>query len=323
MKILVTGAAGFIGSKVSSLLSNRGDDVVGIDNLNDSYDVALKKARLTAFGGPHFERLDICDAGALEALFAREGFDAVVALAAQAGVRHSTVTPQTYVQSNICGFFNILEACRKYAVKHLVFASSSSVYGEAESAPFCEQQNTDYPVSLYAATKKSGELLAYSYAQLYHLPITALRYFTVYGPWGRPDMAPILFADAICEGRPISLFGEGKQERDFTYIDDIAEGTIAVLDAPPIQKDLASSVPYRVMNIGNGRPIGLCAFVEELEKALGMKAEKRLLPMQPGDVTRTWADTTQLEQSLGFRPRVSLQQGVAEFVKWYKEYYKR
>ena len=186
-----------------------------------------------------------------------------------------------------------------------------------------EKQNTDYPVSLYAATKKSGELLAYSYAQLYHLPITALRYFTVYGPWGRPDMAPILFADAICEGRPISLFGEGKQERDFTYIDDIAEGTIAVLDAPPIQKDLASSVPYRVMNIGNGRPIGLCAFVEELEKALGMKAEKRLLPMQPGDVTRTWADTTQLEQSLGFRPRVSLQQGVAEFVKWYKEYYKR
>lgn len=318
MKILVTGAAGFIGSKVSSLLSARGDEVVGVDNLSDGSDLALKKARLSALcGGIRFERLDICDVGALETLFARERFDAVVALAAQAGVRPSAVAPQTYVQTNICGFFNLLECCRLYPVRHLVFASSSSVYGNVPEWPLKEDLRTDSPISLYAATKKSTELLAHSYAKLYGISITGLRYFTVYGPWGRPDMAPMLFADAISQGKPISVFGEGEQMRDFTYIDDIASGTLAVLDNPPTKES------FRIFNIGAGQPVGLMDFIGALERAMGKSAIKNFLPMQPGDVQRTWADTGLLAEKIGFFPSVGLQEGIDAFVTWYKNYYKR
>lgn len=338
MKVLVTGAAGFIGSKVMSALAMRGDDVVGIDNINDYYDVRLKYSRLVecgfpqpgdgyAFGealcssvwpGCRFLRMDICDKPAVDALFASERFDAVVNLAAQVGVRYSVENPYAYVQTNVLGFLNILEACRHNPVSHLVFASSSSVYGLNSSVPYSEDDKVDTPVSLYAATKKADELMAHSYAKLYGIPVTGLRFFTVYGPWSRPDMAPMLFADAITQGKALKVFNEGDLIRDFTYIDDIVAGTVRALDRPSVADECANGVPYRIFNIGCSQPVRLMDFISELEGALGKVAEKVYLPMQQGDVYQTNADTSKLEKHIGYKPKVSLHEGVAEFVKWYK-----
>lgn len=320
MKILVTGAAGFIGSKLMFTLSQRGDEVVGIDNLNDYYDVRLKQGRIAEFctgERRRFIKMDIADKEALDALFAAEGFDAVVNLAAQAGVRYSITNPYAYLQSNLVGFLNILEACRHWPVKHLVFASSSSVYGLNAKVPYSEDDKVDNPVSLYAASKKSNELMAHSYAKLYGIPCTGLRFFTVYGPWGRPDMAPMLFASAISKGEPIKVFNGGDMIRDFTYIDDIVEGTIRTLDHVP-GAECPNGVPYHIYNIGCSHPVKLMDFISEIEQAIGRPAEKIFLPMQAGDVYQTNADTTRLEQEVGYKPHVRLHEGIAAFIEWYK-----
>lgn len=314
MKVLVTGAAGFIGSKLAWALAQRGDDVVGIDNFNDYYDVRLKQARVKEFG-LSVQTMDIADKPALDALFAAEKFDKVVNLAAQAGVRYSITNPYAYLQSNLVGFLNILEACRHFNVKHLVYASSSSVYGLNAAVPFQENGQTDKPVSLYAATKKSDELMAHAYCKLYGIAMTGLRYFTVYGPWGRPDMSPMLFASAISKGEPIKVFNNGDMLRDFTYIDDIVEGTIRCIDREPEPDE--NGLPYRVYNIGCGHPVKLMDFISALEQAMGREAQKEFLPMQPGDVYQTYADTTKLETEIGYKPHVQLREGIKQFVAWY------
>ena len=331
---VVTGAAGFIGMHVAQRLLARGERVHGIDNLNNYYDIALKQARLErleAFPGFAFHRIDISDRVGLSALFAAERPQRVVHLAAQAGVRHSLVNPTAYVDSNLVGFANILEECRHSGVDHLVYASSSSVYGGNTSVPFSEHQGVDHPVSLYAATKKANELMAHTYSHLFGLPTTGLRLFTVYGPWGRPDMALFLFARAILAGEAIDVFNNGRMVRDFTYIDDVVEGIVRVADKPatpdpffnPADPDPAtSSAPYRVFNLGNNQPVQLMAYIEALELVLGRRAKKNYLPIQPGDVPVTAADTSELEAWTGFKPRTPINQGVARFVEWYLDFYK-
>jgi len=334
MKVMITGAAGFIGSTLALRLLERGDTVYGVDNLNDYYDVTLKEARLkrvAAHKGFTFEKLDIADRAGMEKMFRREKFDAVMNLAAQAGVRYSIENPHAYIDANLVGFCNVLEGCRHSGVKHLVFASSSSVYGANTRMPFSEHDNVDHPVSLYAASKKANELMAHSYAHLYGLPCTGLRFFTVYGPWGRPDMALFKFTKGILAGEPIPVFNEGKMVRDFTYIDDIVEGVVRVIDntAAPNpdwsgdQPDPATSyAPFRVFNIGNNNPVQLMRYIEVLEQCLGRKAILDLLPMQAGDVPATSANTDALEQAVGFRPDTTVEDGIARFVDWYKMYYK-
>jgi UDP-glucuronate 4-epimerase len=332
-KILVTGAAGFIGFALSRRLLEIGNEVVGLDSLNDYYDVDLKKSRLALIEGHEnftFAHLDLANRKGMKTLFAREGFDSVVNLAAQAGVRYSLINPSAYVDSNLVGFGNILEGCRHNKVNHLVYASSSSVYGANTKMPFSVHHNVDHPMSLYAATKKANELMAHTYSSLYALPVTGLRFFTVYGPWGRPDMAPFLFTKAILEGKPINVFNHGKMQRDFTYIDDIVEGVIRVLDNIPVSNpqwdsaspDSATSfAPYRLYNIGNNNPVELMHFIKVLEEALGEKAEMNMLPMQPGDVPATYADVSDLMNDVGFKPDTPLEKGIGAFVSWYKEYY--
>ena len=333
MKVLVTGAAGFIGMHTALRLLARGDEVVGLDNLNDYYDVVLKQARLKRLQASpafRFVEADVADTATVSALFAQSRPERVVHLAAQAGVRYSLENPYSYISSNIVGFVNILEGCRHNTVEHLVYASSSSVYGGNTRLPFSEHDSVDRPVSLYAATKKSNELMAHSYSHLFRLPTTGLRFFTVYGPWGRPDMALFLFTKAILEGRPIEVFNNGQMVRDFTFIDDIVEGIIRVLDRPadsdqafdPDRPDPASSnAPYCVFNIGNNRPVPLMDYILALETALGKTAEKRFLPMQPGDVRATSADTTLLDRAVGFKPATAVMDGVDRFVDWYHAYY--
>ena len=319
MKVLVTGAAGFIGSKVMSMLLDRGDDVIGVDNFNDYYDVRLKYGRVEAFGiKDRVRKLDIADKDALDALFREEKFEKVINLAAQAGVRYSITNPYSYLKSNLEGFLNILEACRNFGVDYLVYASSSSVYGMNSKVPYNEEDKVDSPVSLYAATKKSNELMAHAYAKLYGFAVTGLRYFTVYGPWGRPDMSPMLFASAISKGQPIKVFNNGDMIRDFTYIEDIAEGTIRVLDHRPVASECPNGVPCKVYNIGCSNPVRLMDFISEIESAYGAPAQKVFLPMQPGDVYQTNADTSRLESEVGYKPHWSLHEGIAEFMKWYK-----
>lgn len=319
MKVLVTGAAGFIGSKLMSMLLERGDEVVGVDNFNDYYDVRLKHGRVAAFGlQDRVRMLDIADKEALDALFREEKFDKVVNLAAQAGVRYSITNPYSYLRSNLEGFLNILEACRNFGVDYLVYASSSSVYGMNAKVPYNEEDKVDTPVSLYAATKKGNELMAHAYAKLYGFAVTGLRYFTVYGPWGRPDMSPMLFASAISKGQPIKVFNNGDMIRDFTYIDDIAEGTMRVLDRRPDPALCPGGVPCKVYNIGCSNPVRLMDFISEIESAYGAEAQKIFLPMQPGDVYQTNADTSRLEKEVGYKPHWSLHEGIAEFMKWYK-----
>ena len=333
MKVLVTGAAGFIGMHVARRLLERGDDVVGVDNFSDYYDVCLKQSRLEQlqpYPAFRFFKIDIADSGATSALFREERFERVVNLAAQAGVRYSLKNPHSYIQSNIVGFINILEGCRHNRVQHLVYASSSSVYGANTRLPFSEHDNVDHPISLYAATKKSNELMAHAYSHLYRLPVTGLRFFTVYGPWDRPDMAAALFTRAILAGEPINVFNHGRMQRDFTYIDDIVEGVVRVLDhvaTPASGADFShpdpaiSSAPFRLYNIGNHTPVELMNFIETLEHALGKKAVKRMLPMQDGDVPTTFADTRDLREVLGFEPCTPLQEGIARYVVWYRSYY--
>ena len=333
MKILVTGAAGFIGMSTALRLLARGDTVVGLDNLNDYYEVSLKEARLARLTGhPNFRfvQLDVANRGGMEALFAEEKFDKVIHLAAQAGVRYSIQNPHAYVDSNLVGFINVLEGCRHHQVQHLVYASSSSVYGGNTKMPFSEHDSVDHPVSLYAATKKANELMAHTYSHLYGLPTTGLRFFTVYGPWGRPDMAPILFTKAILADQPIKVFNYGNMQRDFTYIDDIVEGVIRAMDRTaavnpdydPISADPATSTaPYRVFNIGNSDPVPLLDFIGAIETATGKTAEKILLPMQDGDVPATYADTSLLNDWVGFAPATPITEGVARFVAWYRDYY--
>ena len=350
MKILVTGVAGFIGSYVGRKLAERGDIIVGIDCINDYYDTALKFHRLDISGFntekcaewnsevisslyPQYKfiRMRLEDRESIENLFATEGFDAVVNLAAQAGVRYSITNPRAYIESNIDGFINILEGCRHNKIKHLVYASSSSVYGLNGKVPFSEHDSIAHPVSLYAATKKSNELMAHAYSNLYKLPVTGLRFFTVYGPSGRPDMSPFLFADAILHDRPIKVFNNGNMLRDFTYIDDIVEGVVRILDVIPtgienwddIAADPAnSSAPYRVYNIGNSQPVKLMDFISEIERAAGKEAKKEFLPMQPGDVYQTFADSSALAESTGFKPCTSLRTGIEKTVEWFRNYYK-
>ena len=332
MKVLVTGAAGFIGMHVAKLLLERGDTVVGVDNLNDYYDPRLKLARLEQLKpSPNFRftQADIADRVAMEALFAAERFNRVVHLAAQAGVRYSLKNPHAYIQTNLVGFGNILEGCRHNGVEHLVYASSSSVYGANTHMPFSVHDNVDHPVSLYAASKKANELMAHAYSHLYGLPTTGLRYFTVYGPWGRPDMSPWLFTSAILEGRAIDVFNHGKMRRDFTYIDDIAEGTVRVLDRiaaanPEFDTNApdpgSSYAPYRVYNIGNHQPVELMTFISTIERALGQEAKKNFLPMQAGDVVATYADVEDLRRDVGFEPKTVLSKGIAKWVNWYLSY---
>ena len=334
MKILVTGAAGFIGMHASLRLLARGDEVVGLDNLNDYYDPTLKEARLarlTPHAGFRFVKMDVADRAGMEALFAAEKFDRVIHLAAQAGVRYSLQNPHAYIDSNVVGFMNILEGCRHSKVQHLVYASSSSVYGGNTKMPFSEADSVDHPVSIYAATKKANELMAHTYSHLYGLPTTGLRFFTVYGPWGRPDMALFLFTKAILEGRPIDVFNHGRMKRDFTYVNDIVEGVIRTLDRvaePDATFDAlqpnpgTSNAPYRVFNIGNHDPVELMAFVAAIEDALGMSAEKNFLPLQDGDVPATYADTAALNAWTRFAPATSVRDGVGRFVAWYRDYYK-
>ena len=334
MKILLTGAAGFIGMTTALRLLARGDEVVGLDNLNDYYDVSLKQNRLNRllpYPGFRFVKLDVADRAGMADLFVAEKFDRVIHLAAQAGVRYSLQNPHAYIESNIVGFTNILEGCRHAGVQHLVYASSSSVYGGNTKMPFSEHDSVDHPVSLYAATKKANELMAHTYSHLYGLPTTGLRFFTVYGPWGRPDMALFLFTKAILEGRAIDVFNHGKMQRDFTYVDDIVEGVIRVIDriaSPNAAYDASradpatSNVPYRVFNIGNNNPVPLLDFIGCIENALGKKAEKNLLPLQDGDVPETYANTDALNEWVGFVPGTSIEQGIGRFVAWYREYYK-
>jgi UDP-glucuronate 4-epimerase len=333
MRVLVTGSAGFIGAALTERLLARGDQVHGIDNHNDYYDPALKEARLARFAThPHYTHLrgDLADAEAVNHVFHDFQPQRVVNLAAQAGVRYSLKNPQAYAQSNLVGFVNILEACRHHQVEHLVYASSSSVYGANRKLPFAVEDAVDHPVSLYAASKKANELMAHTYSHLYDLPTTGLRFFTVYGPWGRPDMSPILFADRIVRGEPIDVFNHGNHSRDFTYVDDIVEGVIRTLDHAA-QPDPAydatqpnpgtSSAPYRLYNIGNDQPVPLMHFIELMEQNLGRTVEKRLLPMQPGDVADTWADVSALRRDVGYAPNTSIEEGVAKFVNWYREYH--
>jgi len=349
MKILVTGTAGFIGSSVAVRLADRGDDVVGIDNINEYYDVLLKYGRLERDGldrpkaeagewvksskhpSYRFKRMNLEDRQGIQELFGKEKFDAVCHLAAQAGVRYSLVNPYSYIDANVVGFINLLECCRHHNVKHLAYASSSSVYGLNEKYPFSVHDNVDHPVSLYAATKKANELMAHTYSHLYGTPTTGLRFFTVYGPWGRPDMALFLFTKAILENKAINVFNHGKMKRDFTYIDDIVTGVVKVLDKPPTGDSTwsgkapdpaRSRAPYRIYNIGNNSPVGLMAFIEAIEKALGKKAKKNFLAMQPGDVPATWADVNDLVEDFGYKPAIPVEEGVRRFVKWFREFYK-
>jgi UDP-glucuronate 4-epimerase len=333
-KILVTGAAGFIGFHLSRRLLERGDTVVGLDNLNPYYDVTLKQARLQILEEKEnfrFVRVDLSDRKTMEALFADERFEIVVNLAAQAGVRYSLKNPHAYVESNLVGFLNVLEGCRHQQVKHLVFASSSSVYGANTRMPFSVHDNVDHPLSLYAATKKANELMAHTYAALYGLPCTGLRFFTVYGPWGRPDMALFLFTRAILEGRPIDVFNEGRMMRDFTYIDDIIEGLVRVMERIPARDadwrgdrpdPSASFAPYRLYNIGNNQPVALLDFIAILEGHLGRKAQKNFLPLQAGDVPATFADVDDLSADVGFKPATPIAEGIRRFVEWYRDYYR-
>ena len=348
MKILVTGTAGFIGYHLAKRLLDMGHEVVGIDNINDYYDISLKHARLAELGIDYtqikehqplssgiyekhqFIKLDLEDKEAMERLFHKEKFDAVCHLAAQAGVRYSLENPHAYVSSNITGFLNILEGCRNNGIKNLSYASSSSIYGLNQKQPFSTSDHTDHPVSLYAATKKANEMMAHSYAHLYGIATTGLRFFTVYGPWGRPDMAPMLFADAITNDRAIKVFNHGKMSRDFTYIDDIIEGVVEVI-LHPAKTDVnwdatnpspqSSSAPYRIYNIGNSKPVALMEFIETIEKYLGKEAEKNFLPMQDGDVVSTYADTKELEETFHYAPSTSLDSGIKAFIAWYKTYY--
>ncbi len=332
MHILVTGSAGFIGYHLSEKLLARGDTVTGLDNLNDYYEVSLKEARLDRLKTQPaftFIRADLQDRPALEALFTENNFDAVINLAAQAGVRYSLENPHAYIDSNVVGFTNILECCRHHKIGHLVYASSSSVYGMNASMPFSVHDNVDHPISLYAATKKANELMAHTYSHLYNLPTTGLRFFTVYGPWGRPDMALFLFTKAILTGEPIKVFNNGKMQRDFTYIDDIVEGIIRVTDKPATPNsdwDAASpdpgtsSAPYRLYNIGNNNPVSLMDFIGAIEKALGKTAEKEFLPMQPGDVAATYADIDALIDSIDYHPQTPVQDGINNFIAWYLEH---
>jgi UDP-glucuronate 4-epimerase len=333
-KILVTGAAGFIGFHFCKKLLERGNLVVGIDNLNDYYDIDLKLARLKQLeGAEHFRffKIDLSDKESIVHLFAKEKFDRVINLAAQAGVRYSLINPYAYTDSNITGFLNILEGCRHHKAGHLVFASSSSVYGANTKMPFSVHHNVDHPISLYAATKKANELMAHTYSSLYGIPCTGLRFFTVYGPWGRPDMAYFLFTKAILEEKPIDVFNHGKMQRDFTYIDDVVEGVMKAMDKVPEpdahwngdNPDSARSyAPYRLYNIGNNNPVELMRFIEVLEDCLKKKAKKNLLPMQPGDVPATYADIDDLTRDVGFKPLTTIEEGLKKFVQWYREYYR-
>lgn len=321
MKYLVTGAAGFIGSHSARILLDRGDEVVGLDNLNDYYDVQLKLARLArlqASTGFQFVKLDLADRAGMQQLFATEKFDRVIHLAAQAGVRYSIQNPLAYVDSNVVGTANVLEGCRHNGVQHLVYASTSSVYGANTKMPFSVHQNVDHPLSFYAATKKANELMAHAYSHLNRLPTTGLRFFTVYGPWGRPDMAPILFGRAILRGEPITLFNHGRMRRDFTYVDDVVESIARLLERPPAADGPAA--PYRILNVGNDHPVELEEFVAILERHLGRKAARRLAPMQPGDVPATWADTRRLQATIGFVPQTPLDEGLRRMAEWLVEY---
>jgi len=348
MRILVTGTAGFIGYHLAKRLIARGDDVIGLDSINDYYDVRIKYARLADTGitreaigynrpvrsnvypNYSFIKLNLEDKANLCQLFAEHGFERVCNLAAQAGVRYSLTNPDAYITSNIVGFVNILEACRHNDIEHLVYASSSSVYGLNESMPFSTSSNVDHPVSLYAASKKSNELMAHTYSHLFDLPTTSLRFFTVYGPWGRPDMALFLFTKAILEGKPIDVFNHGNMKRDFTYVDDIVEGLVRVVDKPPAGNTewsgespdpSTSRAPYKLYNIGNSSPVKLMDFIEAIEKSLGKKAQKNMLPIQPGDVPATWADVTGLAEDFDYQPNTPIQQGVDRFIAWYREFY--
>lgn len=333
MTILITGAAGFIGAALAQRLLNDGQRVVGVDNLNDYYAVSLKQARLTKLqqhGQFRFVELDLADRAGMDKLFKTESFNRVVNLAAQAGVRYSLQNPHAYVDSNLVGFLNVLEGCRHHGVAHLVYASSSSVYGLNSKMPFAVTDNVDHPVSLYAASKKANELMAHSYAHLYALPCTGLRFFTVYGPWGRPDMAYFKFTKAILAGQAIGVYNYGQMRRDFTYIDDIIEGVVRILDKTPMPNNAwsgdnpdpsSSPAPYSLYNIGHNQPIELLRFIEVLEEALGQKAVKNMLPMQAGDVVATYADIADLEQAVGFKPQVDLEEGLEKFVAWYRGYY--
>lgn len=332
-KLLVTGAAGFIGFHVSRRLLDRGDEVVGLDNLNDYYDVRLKHDRLAQLAGRarfRFVKADLADRAAVEQLFADAKPQVVIHLAAQAGVRYSLQNPHAYVDSNLVGFMNILEGCRHHGVRHLTYASSSSVYGANTTMPFSVHHNVDHPVSLYAATKKANELMAHTYSHLYRLPTTGLRFFTVYGPWGRPDMALFKFTKAILSGQPIDVYNHGRMQRDFTYIDDIAEGVVRVADRVPEPNPVwsgdapdpgTSLAPYKIYNIGNHQPVELLYFIEVLENCLGRKAERNLLPIQAGDVPATYADVDDLRRDVGFQPATPIEEGIARFVAWYGEYY--
>lgn len=348
MKILVTGAAGFIGYHIARRLLERGDDVVGLDNINDYYNVRLKYSRLAETGIEEndiragipilsskyplyrFIKQDLKDHVFLSRLFKNEKFESVCHLAAQAGVRYSLENPYSYAESNLVGFINVIEACRLHRIKHLVYASSSSVYGLNQSMPFSVQSDTDHPVSLYGATKKSNEIIAHSFSYLFGLPATGLRFFTVYGPWGRPDMACFIFTKAILESNPIKIYNHGDMKRDFTYIDDIVESVVRVIDRPPLvalhsagatTNSLSQEVPFKIYNIGNGSPVKLLEFIEAIEAALGRKAIKQMLPMQPGDLRETWADTTELENDFNYRPATPFQVGVNSFIEWYLSFY--
>ncbi|MEB3281420.1 MAG: NAD-dependent epimerase [Lyngbya sp.] len=327
MKILVTGAAGFIGFHLCQSLLQRGDTVIGLDNLNSYYEVSLKTARLEQLSPLKnftFYQLDLVDREQVKQLFSEQQFDAVAHMAAQAGVRYSLQNPYAYVDSNLAGFMNILEGCRHANVKHLVFASSSSVYGTNKKIPFAVEDNVDYPVSLYASTKKANELMAHSYSHLYNIPTTGLRFFTVYGPWGRPDMAVFLFTKAILDGKPIKVFNYGKMQRDFTYIDDVVEGVVRVIDKipqPNLQAESYTKAPYKIYNIGNNTPVELLRLIEILEEFLGKKAVKEMLPMQPGDVPITYANVDALIQDVGFSPKTPIEVGIQRFVEWYRSYY--
>jgi UDP-glucuronate 4-epimerase len=334
MRVLVTGAAGFIGNETARVLLERGDEVVGIDNLNDYYDPALKQARLARLEGHNrfsFEKLDLADRDGMARLFGEGRFERVVHLGAQAGVRFSLEKPQAYLDSNLTGFGHVLEGCRRSGVEHLVYASSSSVYGANTRTPFRVEDNVDHPVSLYAATKKANEGMAHAYSHLYGLPTTGLRFFTVYGPWGRPDMAPMIFTRKILAGEPIEVFNEGRHERDFTYVDDIVEGVVRVLDNvaapdPAWSSDepgpATSCAPWRLYNIGNSDPVPLMDFIATIEQALGRKAVTEMKPRQPGDVLRTAADVSALEAAVGFRPHTPLAEGIGRMVRWYRDFYR-
>jgi UDP-glucuronate 4-epimerase len=345
MKILVTGTAGFIGFHLAKTLLERGDEVVGIDTINDYYDVELKYSRLAKTGiaredvafnvlvnssiypGYQFMQLDLCDRPLLEQLFSLMKFDKVINLAAQAGVRYSLDNPQAYIDANITGFLNILECCRFHNIKHLVYASSSSVYGNNTKMPLSTADSVDHPISLYAATKKSNELMAHTYSHLFGIPTTGLRFFTVYGPYGRPDMALFLFTKAIIDGKPIQVFNNGEMQRDFTYVDDIVGGVVRVLDHPPLNStnvsdpSVSKTAPYKIYNIGNSSPVRLMDFIGAIETKLGLQAQKVLLPMQPGDVPMTWADTSDLQSDLDYCPNTPVDEGVSKFIDWYREYY--